>query len=425
MAHFWEAQGLNRTRALIRGGGWLTRQRVKAYSLIMLGLGALAIVGWVALSDGLIDRNGRPLGTDFSSFYAAGSLALQGKAADAYSLPLHFAREQQIFGADTPYYAWLYPPSFLVVVAPLALLPYPLALAAWQTASFALYLGAIDLVLRRRQQPRPGDGLWLLAAAAFPATLINFGHGQNGFLTAGLLCTALLALPSRPLLAGLLLGLLSYKPQFGLVIPFALIAGGQWRALVAAAFTVLALVTTTGLSFGPDAWAGFLAASETSRRILLEQGGVGFEKLQSVFAAVRLWGGSVALAYTAQAVVTGTAVCCVAWIWRSDCAFDLKAALLAIATLLASPHVLDYDLVVLAVSIAFFVRYGLANGFRDYEITLLAAAWIVPLLTRGVAGATGIPLGLVLMMALFALALRRALLDRATSTALQRPADAN
>ena len=74
---------------------------------------------------------------------------------------------------------------------------------------------------------------------------------------------------------------------------------------------------------------------------------------------------------------------------------------------------LDYDLVVLAIAIAFLARHGLARGFRDYEISLLAAAWIVPLLSRGIAGATGIPLGLIAMLALYAFTLHRAAVDRA------------
>jgi hypothetical protein len=102
-----------------------------------------------------------------------------------------------------------------------------------------------------------------------------------------------------------------------------------------------------------------------------------------------------------------------AWLWHSDAAFELKAAALATGSLLATPYVLDYDLVVLAVAIAFFARYGLKRGFRDYEISLLAAAWIVPLLSRSIAGVTTIPLGLILMLTFYALVLRRAALDRA------------
>jgi hypothetical protein len=108
-------------------------------------------------------------------------------------------------------------------------------------------------------------------------------------------------------------------------------------------------------------------------------------------------------------------VCSTAWLWHSSSDRNLKAAALVAATLLASPHVLDYDLVVLAVAIAFFARHGLAVGFRSFEISLLAAAWIVPLLSRAVAGATGIPLGLMVLLALYVCILRRAFPDKENS----------
>ena len=104
-------------------------------------------------------------------------------------------------------------------------------------------------------------------------------------------------LPRRPILSGILFGLLAYKPQFGLLIPVALLVAGQWRAMIAAGLTVIALTAAATLAFGTDIWWAFAASTETSRKLLLEQGDVGFEKLQSVFAAIRLWGGGVPLAY--------------------------------------------------------------------------------------------------------------------------------
>ena len=404
MAHFW--QGL-------RSGEWLTPARARGYSLILLGLSVVAVVGWIAVSDGLIDRNGKPIGTDFSSFYAAGSLVLDGRAGDVYNMAAHYAREQQIFGTATPYYGWLYPPIFLLLAAPLASMPYPVALAVWQVSTFVLYLAVIGVIVGRMGKRGMAIGpTWLAVAVGFPAVLINLGHGQNGFLTAGLFGAALLALPAHQLLAGALFGLLAYKPQFALVVPVALLAAGQWRAVVAAGITVMALLGVTSLVFGVDLWLAFVASTETSRKLLLEQGDVGFEKLQSVFAAVRMWGGGIPLAYAAQGIASVAVLCGTAWTWRSACDRDLKSALLVVATLLASPHVLDYDLVMLALAIAFTVSAGSAGGFRDYEISLLAAAWIVPLLARGIAGVTGIPLGLLALLALYGFGLRRAAQDR-------------
>jgi alpha-1,2-mannosyltransferase len=412
MAHIWQASHIWQA---LRTGRWLTASRIRGYSLILLGLSVLAVVGWVALSDGMVDRNGKPLGTDFSSFYAAGSLVLDGRAAEAYGMAAHYAREQQIFGVSTPYYGWLYPPIFLLIASPLAALPYPLALAVWQTAGFALYLAVVGCIARRMRTPDTAQGpLWLLIAAAFPAVLINLGHGQNGFLSAGLLGAALLALPARPVAAGVLFGLLAYKPQLAMVLPIALLAGGQWRSILAAGVTVLALVGLSSLLFGAELWLAFAASLETSRKLLLEQGDVGFEKLQSVFAAVRLWGGGIPLAYAVQAVASAAVLGGVAWTWRSQADRDLKAALLVVAALLASPHVIDYDLTILAVAIAFFTRHGFARGFRDYEISILAAAWIVPLLARGTAGVTGVPLGLLILLAFYGIILRRAIRDRAS-----------
>ncbi len=406
MAHFWQAPFPGALRRL-RSGQWLTLERARAYSLILLALYLLAIVSWIALSNGLIDPNGKPIGSDFSSFYAAGSLALDGRALDVYDMAAHYARERELFGAATPYYGWLYPPIFLLVATPLAIMPYPLALAVWQFSSFSFYLFAIGAILRAAR--RDSDTIaqaWLPATAAFPAVFINLGHGQNGFLTAGLLGAALVILPQRPLSSGILFGLCAYKPQFILLIPFALIAGGHWRTMLAAGVTVTALALASYLAFGGEIWWAFAASTETSRKLLLEQGDVGFEKLQSVFAAVRMWGGGISLAYAVQGAVSMTVLGCVALVWRSRTNHDLKAAQLIIATLLGSPHVLDYDLLIFAPAIAFLVSASRNGGFRDYHVSLLAFAWIAPLFARAVAGACSVPLGLLAIATLFVLAMR-------------------
>ena len=402
MTHIWQG-----VRQGVRSGDWLTPTRSRAYSLILLVICALSIVGWITASNGLIDRNGKPIGTDFSSFYAAGSLALEGQAADAYDASAHHAREQRLFGADTPYYSWNYPPVFFLLAAPLALLPYSLALALFQTASFALYLWAIAAILFPARQRDPVIARsWLPVAAAFPAVFINLGHGQNGFLTAALLGAALARL-ERPVISGLCIGLLSYKPQFGLVIPVALLAAGQWRTITSAALTTIVLAYASWLIFGADTWTAFLASTDMSRKILLEQGSVGFEKLQSAFAAVRLWGGGIQLSYAVQGTVSALAILATAWAWHWSDNRALKSALLVAATALASPHLLDYDLVLLGPALAFLSIAMWEDGVRDYEKSLVAFIWLTPLLARTAAGLIGVPIGLVATLTLFFLTLRR------------------
>lgn len=389
----------------MRSGAWLTAARARGYSLILLVICALAVIGWVAVSPGLIDPNGKPVGTDFSNVYAAGTLTWQGHPADAYDPALQHRAEMAIFGGrDVPFYGWHYPPFFFAVAFLVAALPYGLGLALWLVASFAAYLATMRAILPRSET--------LLIASAFPAVFINVGHGQNGFLTAALLGGALCLIDRRPWLAGVLIGLLAYKPQFGVLIPIALIASQRWSSIAAAAATIAALVVLSFVTLGGDVWHAFRESMNFTQTIVLEQGNTGWEKIQSVFSAARNLGATVHTAYAIQIALGLSLVATVAWLWRSDVAFELKASALATASLLATPYVLDYDLVVLAIAIAFFARHGFAHGFRDYEISILAAAWIVPLLSRGIAGVTGIPLGLIAMIALYSLTLHRALTDR-------------
>jgi hypothetical protein len=240
---------------------------------------------------------------------------------------------------------------------------------------------------------------------------INIGHGHNGLLTAALFGFALVLLDRRPLIAGLLFGLLAYKPQFGLFIPLVLAASGRWKSFAAAAATVLLFTLATVLAFGPQVWDAFLASTRFTRLVVLEEGGTGWHKIQSVFAWVRSWGGPVPLAYAAQAAVTLAIGASLVWLWRSDASFARKAAALAIAAILGTPYSLDYDMVLLAVAIAFLAADGLAHGFRPYEKSLLAALWLVPLVARTVAEQVMLPLGVIAMLAVFTSILYRAAQD--------------
>ena len=401
MTHIWQE---------LRSGEWLTAARARVYSLIVLGLSIVAFAGWIALSDRLVDRNGQPIGTDFSNVYAAGRLIWQGRAAEAYEPALQHAAEQAVFdGREVPFYGWHYPPFFFAIAFLVGAFPYAWGLAIWLAASLAGYLAAMRAIL-----PRPET---LLISSAFPAVFVNIGHGQNGFLTAALLGGALQLIGRRPWLAGILIGCLAYKPQFGVLIPIALVAGGRWRSIGAAAATVAALLALSFVTLGGDIWHAFAESMNFTQTVVLEQGGTGWQKIQSAFSAARMWGAGVHTAYAVQITLALLLAATIAWLWQSDAAFELKASALATGSLLATPYVLDYDLVVLAVAIAFFARHGLSRGFRDYEVSLLAAAWIVPLLSRSVASVSGIPLGLIVLLAFYAFTLRRAVRDGAGAAA--------
>jgi len=380
----------------LRSGAFLSPERLRVYPLILIVAYALSLAALVAGSHGGMDALQRPIGTDFSQVYAAGVFAQKGEPAKPFDNAAHAAMQRSLFGAATPFYSWGYPPYFLAVAALLASLPYLAALLVWQGATLSIYLAAMWRIL-----PLPGT---LTVALAYPAVYINVTHGQNGFLTAGLMGGALLLVEKRPWLAGALLGLTAYKPQFCLLLPVALIAGRQWQCIASGALTVAAMTLATLFAFGVQSWTAFLDSLPFSREVVIEQGATGFEKFQTVFGAVRLLGGSVHGAYAAQGIAAFACAAILAALWRSDTDQRLCAAALLSGALLATPYALDYDMMMLGPAIALLVSYGLEHGFRPYEKLILAVAFCMPLIARSVAGATGVPIGVVSVVLLFALA---------------------
>jgi len=401
---------MDRVRQAMRSGAWLTRERVRMVAVAVLLASAAGFLYLVVTATGGVDLQGRPIGTDFSNVYAAGTYVLEGNFQAPFDSVQQFARERSIFGEATQFYGWHYPPYFLFVAAALAWMPYGLALFVWQAITLGLYLLAIRAILKAFA-PEGGasrDPLWLLLALAFPAVLINVGHGHNGFLTAALLGGGLVSLDRRPLIAGILFGLMAYKPQFGLMIPIALAAGGYWRSFAAAAATAVLLTLVTTLVFGVQVWHAFFVGAEFTRTVVLEQGDTGWHKIQSIFSWARMWGAPVPLAYAIQGAATLVIAMASAWLWHGKTPYPLKAAGLCLAAILATPYTLDYDMMVLAPAIAFLAADGMTRGFGPWQKTALAALWLVPLVARTVPQVTLIPLGVPAMLAMFVLILRRA-----------------
>jgi hypothetical protein len=316
----------------------------------------------------LTDPQGRPIANDFVNVWAAGRLARDGAAPAAYDWTLHRAAEVRAVGYDFDgYYGWHYPPPAFFFAAALATLPYLVAAAVWLLTTLAVYVAAIAGILGLRTGA--------LFALGFPAALWNVTAGQNGFLTAALIGGALGLLERHSALAGICLGLLTYKPQFGLLFPIVLIADRRWLTIAVATLTAMLIAALSWLAFGSASWQAFVHWAPLSSRALIDEGALDWYRLQSVFALVRAHGGSETLAWTVQGVVSLLLAVGLVWLWKSRAAFELKAAALAAGALLATPYLFMYDLVVLAVAVAFLLRFALAREFlRRIEITALAAA---------------------------------------------------
>ena len=381
---------------------WLGPARARAWLLVLAattwGLGAL----WVLLSRDGLDPAGRPLGTDFISFWTAGRLLVNG-AGPAAPYDPHMAGLLQtatFHGADVGFTPFPYPPIFLLVCLPLGALPYMGALCAWLIATGAAYV----LVLRRLLTPAPQRLLLLLA---YPGVLLNAANGQNGFLTTALFGGAVLTLRRRPLVAGACLGALIFKPHLGILVPVALLAAGSWRALASAAGAVLTLAAVSVLLLGLQPWQGFLDYAPFMSK-LVAQGILEPGKVQSSYAAVKLLGGGDVLAFTIQGLWAAGAALSLFMLGRRVGPGLALGASLVSATLIATPYLMPYDLVLAAIPMAWLFNEARRTGFLRWEKLLLLAGFVLPMLSLALGARVGVPVAPVVLVGLYLATFRRA-----------------
>jgi arabinofuranan 3-O-arabinosyltransferase len=341
------------------------RLKLVCFALCVASLAYLAVL----LSDGgwILDAAGRPMNTDFIAVFAAGRMALDGHPAGAYDPNLHMAMEAAITGSPiVGYNSWPYPPPFMMVAALLAMLPYPAAFLAWMAITLPLYLATIRTII--------GERIGWLMALAFPGLVPSLVPGQNGFFSAALIGGTLVLLERHPVLAGVCLGILTYKPHYGILFPLVLAAGGRWTAMVSAAVTGLALALAACLAFGIGPWLAFLEWLPKNSEMLFSDGGVPWFNLQSAFALVRLLGGGETLAWSVHLALVATVAVVLCLMWRNPrIAFDLKAAALATGAMVSTPYSFIYDVPVLAVALAFLLRGVGTRAVPRVEWQALAA----------------------------------------------------
>lgn len=385
-----------------RWSEFLDRRRLHAYATILL-LAEIAVAAYfVAASYNAFHNQTAPVTTDFVSFYAAGTLADAGTPHLAYHQPEHFQAEQQAREPGIRYNYFYYPPIFLMICALLARLPYVVAFVVFEGVTLALYLWAATRIL-----DRPA-GETLIPLLAFPIVFWNFGWGQNGFLTAALFGAGTLLVDRRPALAGLCFGALCYKPHFGLLIPVALAAGRHWRAFAAAAISAVALTLLSALVFGIETWRDFIAAAAASSAVY-QSGIVKLWAFVTPFGGMLLLGGGATLAYAVQIAATLTAIVFVGWVWARGLSLEARAAALAAATLVAVPLAIFYDLMLGTIAAAWLCRPG--EPAAPGRNLLFAASYIVLLNSQQIAEATRIPIGPLMVLALFAAVVQRALTE--------------
>src|SRR6516164_10930723 len=279
-----------------------TASRLQLYGYALALIYTAALIHYYLARAWIVDHSGAPLYGDFTDAWVAGWHALNANAAQLYNSDEFVRIQKASLGSGDYFYPnWPYPPTFFLILAPLSTLPYANAFLIWDVATLLGCVLVVYLIVRRP----PAIALVL----ASPFTAWNLLAGQNGFLTASLLGASLLVLEKMPIVGGVIIGCLTYKPQFGILFPVALVASRQWRA-VAGAGVALALLAAASIAvFGADAWAAFPNGFVEQSKLNLEAGpDSNWGYLQTVYGFIRNLNGSATVAWLGQSVTTVSAV---------------------------------------------------------------------------------------------------------------------
>jgi len=313
------------------------------------------------------DVMGGPIGRDFINVWMGARSVFAGGPAAWFDADTYNAAVRAVLPAGPVYPVfWSYPPHVVLFTWPFGLMPYLAAYAAWcigGLAVFALAVRAGGITARN-----------LPFVVLAPAVADNVFSGQNGFLIPALLIGGLSALDRRPILAGILFGIMTVKPQLGLLLPVMLILTGRWRTIAAAAATTAALVAVTAALYGPHIWIEYLTKIGAQQGQLLQQT-VGFHLMPSTFAGMGQIGLPADAAWAIQALQSAVALAATAWTFRRPRDRTLSLALLVTATFLFTPYSQCYDLTLLAY-VAGLLRQRDDNTAVDHCLVL--AVWALP-----------------------------------------------
>jgi hypothetical protein len=368
---------------------WLIERRVRVYPRILLVMFALAVPVYALTFEGGLDPRGRPMGTDFIAFWSAGRLAAQGLADRAWNLNFIGAFQLELYPGSSGPTQWAYPPTTLPLVLPFGELPHLAGLLVWTVVGGGLFLVALaPLVWGRRHA-------WPLVLA-FPAVWLGILSGQIQFFVAALVGAALILLPRRPVIAGVLIGLVVIKPQLGVVLPMVLVAGREWRAFAAAGVTSCLAVASSAAVFGIstfEAWWGSLGVLSGA----IDDGTAPVYKFVTPYMAMRTLGLPGAASLVIHALVAIVAAVVVWRLWRRSDDPMLRGAAAVAGTFLVTPYAADYDLVVLAFPITWLSIVGLRDGWVRGDRNLVVLLWLVPVLTAPLAVLTHVTVVPLLM----------------------------
>lgn len=381
-------------------------QRLAVYPRILLAIYAVG-VGYMWWSfDELVDPTGKGFGYDFITFWSAGWLTLGGNGVGAFDAEAILAAQNHAVEGVTGVYLWHYPPTFQLIAAGLALLPYVMSYFVFVGFSLAAFLAAV-----RSLVPWRHAGTLLLA---LPGVFLCAVYGQNSLISAALFAAAMANLERRPAVAGVFIGLLAFKPQLGILIPFVLVIAGQWRVIYAAAATVLVYCGLATALLGVELWIAFVSNLSVVKEVL-ESGLLPWSKIPSAFIFLRMLGVGQELAYVVHSVVAVVAIAGTLFVWWRVGVTPLSWATLICGTMLVPPYTFNYEFVILTIPLVIILNHLVqrGGGVLWWEKVVIASIVVGPLLMGPIVELVSIQLGFLVLLATFAWTVWLALLQTA------------
>lgn len=344
--------------------------RINIYPIFLLIIFSAIIALQIKGTKENIAPNGKPLGTDYITFWAAAKMASEGIAQEAYDPEKIVEFEKQAAPVESIWY-WFYPPSFLLIISNIATDEYLESLAYFTLAGIIIYSLAIFLITEKEYR---------LALIASPALYITLLHGQNSAMTAGIVGMALWIIERNPITAGILLGIISFKPQLAVPLLLILFANKKWLTLAAMSIMSATLAVWSLKIYGAGSWLAWLESIKIATRIN-ESGMLPWQNMPSAFSFVKSLGGSNFIAYTTQATLATTCAAYTYINFKAPKSIRNRNAAWIVCCLTFSPHIFNYDMTWVAIAIGFAIS-GTKNKdkFKPLLITLLMYPLAGPLI---------------------------------------------
>jgi hypothetical protein len=345
------------------GENWLTIDRIRSTALLLL-ITLWGVYDFGLSNPGLRDRFGNLKGADFVLWYTLGDFGRHGDAADLYRGPGYLEERQFALVPESAgdYFICLYPPQMTALFAPFVALPYLQAFALWSAIGALVYAGCLFAVGRTCPRLSPVAGTVAICAAAYPGFFEQMAHGQCAIVSLACVTGFYLALNAgRPIIAGMAIGLLAFKPTLAATVVAVFILAGEWQLLLGVALGAGAQYGAATLAYGPDVMTGYVRALVQLGEAVQQR----TPRLYNMHCLRAFWTMLVPQATVARVLYLASAagVLSLAWrAWRRQSDPGLRFAAVMLATVLVSPHLYVYDLLILAPALMVLADRGRVPG---------------------------------------------------------------